>query len=356
MPRLCPLKGAADRIAKDVRNSIYRTSANAKLSAKTDLQPTHPPCCRFDHADSSPLQALLCARHGKLGCRLPPVERKRGKWVLAASETERLLSVVTEAQWLTITSFYGYAAQPLRLTLRQLPDVDSSVAVAPAKGPGGRGRGRVAVDDEDDFESRVKPVAVECVSDPCVCEDCIAKDMAAARAASLVYTDEVLHVKVKHKTDESTAAAARVSAVGRASKRTRREPGGSRTGAASLTVSSFTTLKALQLQVLERFDAHPLDQELWYDGTQLQITPEATLGACGVVAGDSITVLTTNEHDTSEAAVAGLFTDLDTTPVRWQSASTKPSVRESGFTGTGLVGFVAEGANAAEPHRIELME
>jgi len=294
----------------------------------------------------------LCARHGKLGCRLPPVERKRGKWVLAASET--LLAVVTEVQWLTITSFYGYAAQPLSFSLRQLPDVDAPVAVAPAKGPGGRGRGRAAVDD--DFESPAKPAAVECVSDPCVCEDCIATDMAAARAASLVYTDEVLRVQVKHKTDESTAAAARVSAVGRASKRTRREPGGSRSGAASLTVSSFTTLKALQLQVLERFDAHPLDQELWYDGTQLQITPEATLGACGVVAGDTITVLTTNEHDTSEAAVAGLFTEMDTTPVRWQSASTKPTVLESGFTGTGLVGLVAASANTAEPDAIELVE
>ena len=39
-----------------------------------------------------------------------------------------------------------------------------------------------------------------------------------------------------------------------------RARGYSRTGNASLTVSSSTSLKALQLQVLEKFDAHPLDQ------------------------------------------------------------------------------------------------
>jgi hypothetical protein len=36
--------------------------------------------CRLDQAGSNPLQEHLCTQHAKLGCRLPPLERKRGKW------------------------------------------------------------------------------------------------------------------------------------------------------------------------------------------------------------------------------------------------------------------------------------
>lgn len=42
-------------------------------------------------------------------------------------------------------------------------------------------------------------------------------------------------------------------------------------------------------------------QELWYNGEQLAVSGSATLGGSGVVAGGTVTVLTTREHDTSEA-------------------------------------------------------
>ena len=60
-------------------------------------------------------------------------------------------------------------------------------------------------------------------------------------------------------------------------------------------------------------------QELWYNGEQLAVSGSATLGGSGVVAGGTVTVLTTREHDTSEAAVAALFTETDATPRQWQS-------------------------------------
>ncbi|XP_076800557.1 ubiquitin carboxyl-terminal hydrolase 48-like [Clavelina lepadiformis] len=90
-----------------------------------------------------------------------------------------------------------------------------------------------------------------------------------------------------------------------------------------VNISSDLTLKELKVKIMMQFSVPPFDQNLWLNG-KLLVNDDAAIGSLSITPGCTLTLV----EDTP---------NLDENPIIFET--TKPTELETGFKGTGLLGF-----------------
>ncbi|PSC68725.1 ubiquitin carboxyl-terminal hydrolase 26 [Micractinium conductrix] len=160
-------------------------------------------------------------------------------------------------------------------------------------------------------------------TDPPVCSKAVEERQAELRAACLTYSQAEVVVEVVGSAEEALAPPGDAE---RKSKRARR-------GRAPVQADASTTLEVFKRLVWQTLGVHPGNAQLFLRGAALTAGDDATLAQCEVYPGDTIRVVDSGVHDSSDYASVLAF---GVGPAQGGKGRREA---ERGFTGTALTGL-----------------